>query len=126
MSTGRQHLLSPMRAGGYRALRIWTRVWVRAHPVVGVDADDVALVMTELVSNAMRHGSGPVDIDLHDGPGTVRISVADSSETPPQLPGADGMALGGRGLMILGGLGIWGVDPRPAGGKTVWCELSGP
>ena len=95
-----------------------------AHPVDGVDVDDIMLVTVELVSNAMRHGAGTVDLELQDGPGTLRVSVGDSSDVPPRLQAPDAMALGGRGLMILDGLGCWGVDRGPAGGKTVWCELA--
>jgi anti-sigma regulatory factor (Ser/Thr protein kinase) len=126
MSTGRQHLPSPMHKDSYRALRLWTRTWALAHPVDGVDVDDITLVTVELVSNAMRHGAGPVDLELQDGPGTLRVSVGDSSEVTPRLPAPHAMAPGGRGLMILGALGRWGVDRRPAGGKTVWCELASP
>ena len=95
-----------------------------AHPVDGVHVDDITLVTVELVSNAMRHGAGPVELQLQDGPGTLRISVGDSSDVLPRPPAPNAMAPGGRGLMILSGLGRWGVNRGPRGGKTVWCELA--
>jgi len=113
-----------MDESAYRALRLWTRGWALAHPVDGVDVDDITLATVELVSNAMRHGARPVDLELQDGPSTLRVSVGDRSEVSPRLPEPNAMATGGRGLMILGALGRWGVNRRPTGGKTVWCELA--
>lgn len=86
-------------------------------------ANDAALVATELVTNALRHGPPPVVLDVALVADRVRISVADSSPASPQLsvPAVD--AESGRGLALLDALSAsWGSAAGPAG-KQVWCEL---
>jgi signal transduction histidine kinase len=77
----------------------------------------VELVVSELVTNAIKHGSGPiglrVDVDEHH----VRVAVSDAT---PSMPARTG---DGFGLHIVERLasGI-GIDADGAG-KTVWAEL---
>ena len=89
--------------------------------------EDVRLLLTELITNSLRHG-GVTDDDeigvkaeLSDG--TVRIEVHDPGrDGPPEVrtPGARG---GGYGLFLVDRLtSQWGVDRRD--GTTVWAELS--
>lgn len=97
------------------------------------DALDIVLLLTsELVSNAVRHGSGVVRLSLESEspqePGWVRVAVADDNPTPPRLC-ADlfhegGLpAESGRGILLLERLSSrWGVTPQ-APGKQVWFEL---
>jgi anti-sigma regulatory factor (Ser/Thr protein kinase) len=100
----------------------------------GLDAvgDTAALLVTELVTNAVRHApSGPVDLAIvgpgADTPGIVRIEVGDEEPLPPQprakvRPEAES----GRGLLLLTHFArAWGVRPGPRG-KTVWFELAVP
>lgn len=87
-------------------------------------SDDAALLVTELVSNAVRHAGSELEVTVVLRPGTVRIEVADFSPggTIEALP-ADGEAEGGRGLSIVDTLSSrWGVNTHP-GGKTIWFEL---
>jgi anti-sigma regulatory factor (Ser/Thr protein kinase) len=117
----------PMPEGGYSAVRLGAGAWLRTHPVVGVDVNDVQLALSELVSNAIRHGSGPVDIELVADAGTLRLNVSDSSDVMPRQPADAGFGPGGRGLMLVGKLATgWAADQRPGGGKTVWCEFNSP
>lgn len=94
--------------------------------------DTVALLVTELVTNAVRHGRGrPVDLRVwgpdEGTPGTLRIEVDDEEPVPPRRkedvrPDDES----GRGLLLLSHCArAWGVRPRPRG-KTVWFELSVP
>lgn len=96
--------------------------------VNGVDADDTELVVTELVTNALRHGGPGVDLWLRqlDG-GGIRLEVVDGrSETAPALQRPDDDAEGGRGLVIVQALADrWGTE-RLAAGKSVWCEIGAP
>ncbi len=85
-------------------------------------ADDAALVVAELVGNAVRYGgSRPVlSADVH-GRG-VTLSVTDASERLP-VPRGDLLAENGRGYLIIDALSqAWGVERLPFG-KRVWARL---
>lgn len=91
----------------------------------GVDVDDAALLVTELATNALRHGGPGVDLWLRpvDG-GGLRVELVDGR--PGALPGVsvpDADAEGGRGLLLVSALArSWGSD-RLSAGKCVWFEL---
>jgi signal transduction histidine kinase len=115
-----------MAPQGYGDLRRWAYSWLAAHPVAGVEPDDVALVITELVSNSIKYGAGPVLVDLATDDQLLRLDVGDCSEEIPRQPTPGSTASGGRGLLLVSGLSTgWGVRLRPQGGKTVWCTFSG-
>lgn len=127
MARWQRQIIGPMPDGGYRAIRMWARSWMQTHPVVGVEVEDVLLALTELVSNAIRHGSGPVDVELVADASTLRLNVSDSSDVMLHQPPAAGNGSSGRGLMLIGKIATrWAADPRPEGGKTVWCEFGSP
>ncbi|MGX1758363.1 ATP-binding protein [Streptomyces lydicus] len=88
-------------------------------------ADDGALVVSELVTNAVRHARSEAIrlVVSRPGPATVRIGVVDKSKAPPRHrpPGDEDDS--GRGLVLVAGLtAAWGIDPLPWG-KRVWGEL---
>ncbi|MBD0710595.1 MULTISPECIES: ATP-binding protein [unclassified Streptomyces] len=95
----------------------------------GLDAcaDDVLLCVSELATNALRHGVPPgrgyrLCLSL-DRPGPLRVEVHDSGDgTPERREPADES---GRGLLLVDALADrWGVGPRSPG-KIVWCEFTG-
>lgn len=98
---------------------------------VGEEARDVAeLLLSELVTNSVRHAARPtgrlVAVGAELSPGRLlRIEVADASEAQPVLrtgPAAD--AEGGRGLLLVAALAAeWGTYPRRHVGKVVWFTL---
>ena len=98
-----------------------------AQRVTGGALEDVRLLLTELITNALRHsGAEPGDeigvtADVTDG--TVRIEVHDPGrDGAPEVraPGARG---GGYGLFLVDRLtSQWGVERQD--GTTVWAELS--
>jgi anti-sigma regulatory factor (Ser/Thr protein kinase) len=91
----------------------------------GADADSVVLVLTELVTNAVRHGSAPVTVDLVETAPSLMLCVSDGSGDKPLRPTANTGDEGGRGLPIFDALTRrWGVWQNPGGGKTVWCEFA--
>ncbi|MER6301748.1 ATP-binding protein [Kitasatospora sp. NPDC001539] len=87
-------------------------------------AEDVVLVVAELVGNAMLHGDGPLELVLAVNPERLRIEVSDqSSELPaPREPHHPALP-GGHGLFIVQRLADrWGAEPH-ALGKTIWVEF---
>lgn len=89
-----------------------------------VDDYHVRVVVSELVTNAIRHArtdeirvDACSDGDVH----VVKVWDGDGTLPVPRSPGPD--AVGGRGLMIVGELVTrWGTLPDVAGGKTVFAE----
>ena len=97
---------------------------MQAHPT-GADPDSVLLALTELVSNAARHGSGPIEVELSGHSGRLLLRVSDGSSALPRQQGpADQAAESGRGIVLVDAVtSQWGVLLQPHGGKTVWCEF---
>ncbi|TDU74548.1 ATP-binding protein [Streptomyces sp. KS 21] len=93
-------------------------------------AEDVLLLVSELVSNACIHGGGPRALVLRRNPARLRIEVGDGSPEHPRRLRRTGSALpGGHGLLVLDRLArSWGWEPYADGqtGKTVWAEVPAP
>jgi two-component sensor histidine kinase len=94
-----------------------------------VDPDVVLLSMTELVTNSIKHASGPVDVELNGDSDNLVLIVSDCSGQLPRRPDTSRDAPldteTGRGIAILESLATrWGVQPQTGGGKTVWCEFA--
>ncbi len=85
--------------------------------------DDLTLVVSEMVTNAVRHAGPPVALEIQADPDSVFVAVNDGSPIRPQLRLADDDAEGGRGLLLVDLLCVeHGVRPDPSG-KTVWAVL---
>ena len=89
-------------------------------------ADDVLLVVSELVTNAIRYGRAPVQFAMRCTDREVVVEVADTEHAIPQMRDFDPAAASGRGLHLVESLGArWGA--RPTGvGKSVWCLIPLP
>ncbi len=101
------------------------RLAVAAAERVGVDVEDAALLVTELASNALRHGGPGVDLWVRPlAGGGLRVEVVDGHATAlPVVRTPELDAEGGRGLLIVQALARdWGTD-RLSAGKCVWFEL---
>ncbi|WP_078629092.1 SpoIIE family protein phosphatase/ATP-binding protein [Streptomyces sp. 142MFCol3.1] len=79
------------------------------------------LVISELVTNAIRYGNGPIRVRvLLDR--TLICEVSDGSSTSPHLRHAASMDEGGRGLFLVAQLAErWGTRYTPDG-KVIWAE----
>lgn len=88
-------------------------------------ARDAALIVSELVSNALVHGRPPIEIRVTRRPGGLRIDVRDGGDGPVIPPtGREPLGQGGLGLRVVAHLATrWGTDPLPDG-KSVWAELT--
>jgi anti-sigma regulatory factor (Ser/Thr protein kinase) len=86
-------------------------------------AEDAELLVSELVTNAVRHGGPAIRllVDAADGALTIRvydagIGMPTRRQSAPDVPG-------GRGLqMVQRVASAWGVDVEPDG-KTVWFTI---
>ncbi|MFJ4890488.1 SpoIIE family protein phosphatase [Streptomyces sp. NPDC088788] len=83
-----------------------------------------SLVVSELVTNAIRYADGDIGLRLIlDGPVLV-CEVTDDSSTAPHLRYAEEADEGGRGLYLTWQVSRrWGTRPEPRG-KTIWAELA--
>ncbi|HET9896416.1 MAG TPA: SpoIIE family protein phosphatase [Streptosporangiaceae bacterium] len=85
------------------------------------------LVVSELVTNAIRHAQSPIQLRLIRDR-TLICEVSDGSSTAPHLRRARAFDEGGRGLLLVSRLALrWGTRQTPHG-KTIWAEqaLPGP
>ncbi|MFH8691186.1 ATP-binding protein [Streptomyces anulatus] len=93
----------------------------RVPTIAAEAADTVVLVVSELVTNALRHGGGTCTLELATHPDSITVAVHDSSPQAPRMRTPD----------LNGGTGSFGwpmvnrlarttaVTHRTSGGKTV-------
>jgi anti-sigma regulatory factor (Ser/Thr protein kinase) len=90
-----------------------------------VHLEDACLVLSELVTNALRHGLGAIVVHgavVDDD--CLRLSVTDWADEIPRLLEPDPDRIGGVGLLVVDRLSTeWNVAPFP-GGKTVWASIA--
>ncbi|GAQ65471.1 SpoIIE family protein phosphatase [Streptomyces scabiei] len=83
----------------------------------------VELVVSELVTNAIRYGGAPVCLRLIRERGLI-VEVSDGGHTSPHLRRAAMEDEGGRGLFVVAQLTQrWGTRYTPTG-KIIWTEVS--
>lgn len=89
-------------------------------------ASTVALVVSELATNAVLHARTPFEVRVLVRDEFVRIEVHDQTGRPPTRRYFSDEATSGRGLRLVAALcDRWGVEQdRDGGGKTVWAEVS--
>jgi anti-sigma regulatory factor (Ser/Thr protein kinase) len=94
--------------------------WSLPEPAV----DQLVLIGSELVTNAVLHARTEVTLAVELRDGRVRISITDRSQAPATLRHYRPDALTGRGLGVVAALSDrWGVSAAPDG-KVVWAELA--
>ncbi|MEU8528150.1 ATP-binding protein, partial [Streptomyces sp. NPDC048629] len=82
----------------------------------------VELILSELITNALRYGTAPVRVRLLRDTSLV-CEVSDGSSTAPHLRWAATTDEGGRGIFLVAQLSHrWGTR-YTAEGKVIWCEL---
>ena len=87
--------------------------------------DDATLLVSEMVTNAIRHTDGKSVLKLQRETDRVRITVTDT-ETRPPAPNMrfEPTATSGRGMHLIDALAsAWGVEPTGSG-KSVWADLT--
>ncbi|MDN3293159.1 ATP-binding protein [Streptomyces ficellus] len=92
-------------------------------------AEDVLLVVSELVTNACLHAEGPEELRVSLDSKVLRLEVEDrgAGQPTPRTPHRAGRP-GGHGMFIVQRLCLdWGVvRSTDMPGKTVWAELAAP
>ncbi|MFJ4894787.1 ATP-binding protein [Streptomyces sp. M41(2017)] len=114
---------TPSLAGARKSTRRFLEGLHR--PIGAKDADSILLVVSELVTNALRHGGGTCTLDLYAHPDSIEVAVHDHSRQAPHLrtPDLTG-ATGGFGWRMVNHLARATAVTRPAeGGKTVSALL---
>lgn len=106
--------------------RHWVADQARLAGVDAVHLPLLALLSSELITNAVMHGPrlGTIAVRVRRSGGDLRVEVDDGSPDPPRLRGSDPPSSGGRGLVLVESLAArWGCVARGAEGKTVWFDL---
>ena len=86
---------------------------------------DLALAVSELVTNAIRYGEPPIQLRLIRDRALI-CEVSDASSTSPHLRRAQVYDEGGRGLLLVAQLTQrWG-SRQTGRGKTIWAEQALP
>jgi anti-sigma regulatory factor (Ser/Thr protein kinase) len=92
------------------------------------DVDTAALLVSEVVTNAILHARSTVTMTVDVADDVVRITVRDGSPVQPRVHAFPPTAATGRGMLLLDRLAKrWGVEADPVtGGKVVWFEVGEP
>lgn len=132
------------------AVRAATRAW-------GIDdSDDLQVIASELVTNAVLHARTAIELQLCVAAGVFEVAVGDGATGQPMLRatrldllgdldlvpvaaldvhdrhpsmavGAAGSVAAGRGLLLVAALADrWGSTARRGGGKHVWAQVPQP
>jgi anti-sigma regulatory factor (Ser/Thr protein kinase) len=87
--------------------------------------DSVALAVSELTTNAVRHARTEFDLEVRVVDRKVRVQVADENDAELGIRECPISELHGRGLQIVRGLSdSFGIDRGPGDGKAIWFEIN--
>ncbi len=96
------------------------------HWGIGEDVFTVELLVSELVTNAIRYANTPSNLVLRRGQHALYVEVSDEDTRVPRLLHPTFDDEGGRGLQLVAELATrWGARPTRTG-KTVWFQLDVP
>lgn len=88
--------------------------------------DNAALLVSELVTNAIVHAHSSVELAVHLRPSRVRIEVIDTAREHVRRRDAKDDEQSGRGMALIEALAVaWGIDSLLSG-KSVWFEMERP
>jgi anti-sigma regulatory factor (Ser/Thr protein kinase) len=95
--------------------------WLAVEPD-GVGLDDAKLLVSELVTNAVVHGRGRIELRAHLDNSLLSVRIVDEGDgIAPGIRAREGDGTGGRGLRIVEAVASrWGI--RQGAGEA-WFEL---
>ncbi|MEV1053821.1 ATP-binding protein [Streptomyces sp. NPDC059017] len=93
-------------------------------PLAHETHDDLGLLSSEVINNAIRHTSGPCSVTVRWTGARLRVEVTDTAAGLPTPRGRAPYAESGRGLLLVASVAAsWG-SARTATGKVVWFEVA--
>jgi anti-sigma regulatory factor (Ser/Thr protein kinase) len=115
----------PARTDAARRARRFLTDFCRAAQLPPHLCQTAALLVSELVTNAVVHGRTSATVEVHRPADTLRVTVRDDNPALPAVGDApDFTNEHGRGMLIVSKLARrWGVEPS-GDGKAVWFELA--
>ena len=114
--------LDPVLGAASEARRA-TRMWLADSTMSDALLDDLQLVISELVTNAVVHARTPLRLLVRFDGHRVVTEVFDADARLP-TPAVSVDDVGGRGLILVDRLSDrWGSEPF-TDGKRVWAELT--
>jgi anti-sigma regulatory factor (Ser/Thr protein kinase) len=120
---GRSVLSLPSSPLAPSLARSFVARWWQERDLVG-DLDDLLLLTSELVTNAVRHSSRPRAVTIFAGPGWVRVEVTDASAARPVMATGRRWNQSGRGLALVQSLSLDSGADLDAEGKSVWFTIT--
>lgn len=100
-------------------MRDSTAAFLRRFGLSGWLASSVVLVVSELVTNAIKHGHGEVELEIRVVGGTISVSVTDENPAPAVLRQAGLDDTSGRGMALIDAYS----DKWGSSGEETWCEF---
>ena len=119
----RMRLRLKARTGAVRDVRRRVADWAAQNGAETEALKTLALLTSELVTNAVEHGppDGAITVDARRERAGFRVAVTDQSADPPVVQAPDSHQIRGRGLQLVEMLSSdWGVDGKQEDGKCVW------
>ncbi|HSK25708.1 MAG TPA: ATP-binding protein [Jiangellales bacterium] len=118
---GHEHVHLDPEPPSVRAARRWVVDRVQAAGLPRERVDVLALLVSELATNAVEHARTEMCVGLTPLPQGVLLTVSDQNRGHPSPRGYSDSAVDGRGLRLVDSLSTrWGVV-ADSEGKTVWC-----
>lgn len=117
----------PSEPGSVREARSRVRRLLADEGVSTDECDVAALLVSELVSNAVVHASSfdTIELGVRSGATGIHIDVLDHDPTPPRLSESEVPGEHGAGLRIVSRMSSrWGWGPINGDGKHVWCDVA--
>jgi len=124
LGVSRLELRLPQTAGSVRRARRTIAAFLDPAEVPDRVVNDLLLLVSELVTNALVHAGSPAVVRLDADVERIKVAVADRDpDRSLSIVEPDPLSSRGRGVLLVDRLAArWGVEPRQEG-KIVWFEL---